>query len=621
MVPTQILEQVPSKCSEGLALGLASDEDGASLVLHWCNRAFSRITGYSAQDAIGQRGTILIGPDTTQGAHLLIIDKLMKWEHFTLRTTTNRKDGTAIDIRMTWTPLSDPETGARWWLCSMFEIPKDNAAPPQDTGEIQTRLFAQGTRDAQLVAHHSEEILRLERENKRLRDLAKTVARESNEDALTGLSNRRHFEVELKTWISALRGDRTEFAVIYIDLDRFKSVNDTLGHDAGDGLLVSVARTLRRLSGPGDMIARLGGDEFVILKRLGETALNISGLADDIVRETQLPFAFEGKTISCSASVGVAIADTQMSCPEQIVADADTALYHAKSRGRGRWSFFTAQMHAESIATKRLATELLVACERQEFVPYFQPLVETATGRISSAETLVRWAHPVRGLMPPAAFLDVAADMGILNRIDAIVFSRLREELSRLDTAGVLLPRVAINVSAGRLADPNLIHDIKSSGIDPERLTVEILESVYLERMGASMRWALDELDELGVTVAVDDFGTGHASVQGLLKIKPALLKIDRQFIQPIVNDKAARALVESIIGIGKSLGMRIVAEGVETARHAEIAGEMGCDHLQGYHFGKPMSAKDLQDRLRENGGLFWPRPAARQGGPRAAGV
>jgi EAL domain-containing protein (putative c-di-GMP-specific phosphodiesterase class I) len=170
---------------------------------------------------------------------------------------------------------------------------------------------------------------------------------------------------------------------------------------------------------------------------------------------------------------------------------------------------------------------------------------------------------------------------------------------------------MAINTSAERLADPNLIHDIQSSGIDPKRLTVEILESVFLERMSSVFRWTLNELEELGVTIAIDDFGTGHASIQGLLQIKPAILKIDRQFVQPIVTDKTSRALVASIIGIGKSLGMRIVAEGVETEEHALALSGLGCDYLQGYHFGKPMSAADLHDLLSGNMGQFWAPPKA----------
>ncbi|MEL6363045.1 MAG: bifunctional diguanylate cyclase/phosphodiesterase, partial [Pseudomonadota bacterium] len=386
----------------------------------------------------------------------------------------------------------------------------------------------------------------------------------------------------------------------------FKLVNDTLGHDAGDRLLVFVADVLRDLTEASDLVARLGGDEFVILKPLGRSALKISSLADEIVLRMQAPFEFDGKSTACSASIGVAIANATMEYPEQVVADADAALYHAKAQGKGRWSFFTEEMHAKSIATKKLASELLEACEKREFIPYFQPLIDVATGRIASAEVLVRWSHPIKGVLSPVDFLDTAANIGILKRIDEIIFASLHGALSRFDGAGVDLPRVAVNVSSGRLTDPTFIHDIKSSGIAPTRLTVEILESVYLDRLGDVGRWTIDELDELGVTIALDDFGTGHASVQGLLKIRPSILKIDRNFIQPIVEDASTRPLVASIVGIGKSLGMRVVAEGVESEEHALLVSDMGCDYLQGFFFGRPMSEDDLCRKLLETGGQFW---------------
>lgn len=581
---------------------MASSDDGAVMEFQWCNKAFTRITGYEEEEAIGQRGTILIGSDLEQGTHLYIIEKLMGWENFTTKAHNNRKNGEVYLQRMRWTHLSDPETGNHWWLCSIIELEEERVKPVQPVKED----IAPSDREA--YARTLEKVHRLEKENMRLHKLARSVAKDANEDALTGLSNRRHFEVEYKTWIENLQQHGTEFAVLYIDLDRFKFVNDTLGHDAGDRLLVSVAKMIRELTDDTDLVARLGGDEFVILKPLGNSALNVSGLADEIVSRMQAPFSFDGKSTACSASVGVAIAKANMDDPERVVVDADAALYHAKEQGKGRWSFFTDEMHASSIATKQLASDLLLACERREFIPYFQPLIDAKTGQIAYAEMLVRWSHPTKGILAPAAFLETAAQIGILKRIDEIIFASLHGALSDFDEKGANLPRVAVNVSAARLADPTFIHDIKSSGIKPERLTVEILESVYLDRIGDVVRWTIDELDELGVTIALDDFGTGHASVRGLLEIRPSILKVDRHFIQPLADDPGTRPLAASIIGIGKSLGMRVVAEGVETEEHAQIVSDMGCDYLQGFYFGKPMSERDLSARLLETGGHFWSR-------------
>ncbi|WP_245306162.1 diguanylate cyclase domain-containing protein [Roseovarius aestuariivivens] len=331
--------------------------------LQWCNKAFTRITGYEPTEVLGQRGTILIGPDMEQGVHLYIIEKLMNWENFSIKALNNRKNGEIYWQRMSWVHLSDPETGNHWWLCSIIDLQEERVEPTKRAEADLTKS------DETSYARAVEKIQRLEKENARLHELAKSVARDANEDALTGLSNRRHFEIELKTWIARLQEHGTEFAVLYIDLDRFKLVNDTLGHDAGDRLLVSVAKLLRSVTDPSDLVARLGGDEFVILKPLGKSALNISSLADELVRSLQTPFTCDGKSTNCSASIGVAIANKRMADPEQVVADSDSALYHAKSQGKGRWSFFTEQMHANSIATKQLASDLLLACERREFVP------------------------------------------------------------------------------------------------------------------------------------------------------------------------------------------------------------------------------------------------------------
>ena len=602
MIPAQILNEVNERCTEGLALALASNDDGAVMELRWCNKAFTKITGYEADEAVGQRGTILIGKDMGQDTHLYIIEKLMDWENFSIKFFNNRKNGDVYFQRMSWVHLTDAETGNHWWLCSIIKLDDERLLPA--VHEAVDPILTNPKTDSKVA----DRIQRLEKENTRLHELAKSVAKDANEDALTGLSYRRHFEVELKTWIGQLATHGTEFAVLYLDLDSFKFVNDTLGHEAGDRLLISVAGMLRELTCESDLVARLGGDEFVILKKLGTSALNISGLADEIILRMQAPVMSDGKSTVCSGSIGVAIASANMENPEQVVADADEALYHAKSHGKGRWSFFTKEMHAKSIATKEMASDLLLACERHEFIPYFQPLIDAKTGRISCAEMLVRWRHPTKGILEPAVFLDTAANMGILNRVDRIIFACAKGALSKFDAAGVDLPRVAVNVSAARLTDPSFIHDIRSSGISPERLTVEILESVYLDRMGDVVRWTIDELAEIGVTIALDDFGTGHASVSGLLSIRPSILKIDRHFIQPIVADESAKLLAESIIGIGKSLGMQVVAEGVETIEHARLVIEMGCDYLQGFYFGRPMSEEDLRIRLVETGGVFGAR-------------
>ena len=581
-------------------MALASPEDGAIMEFKWCNKAFTNVTGYEASEALGQRGTILIGPDLDHGTHLYIIEKLMQWENFKTETINNRKCGETYVQRMSWTHLTDSTTGDHWWLCSVIDLGERRTSP---TRGQSVELSQKAQENTKVIS----KIHFLELENARLQKLAQSVSKDANEDALTGLHNRRHFEVEVKAWLNRLRDEGREFAVLYIDLDRFKFVNDTLGHETGDRLLVSVATMLLEVTDDDDVVARLGGDEFAILRPLSASALAISGLADEILQNMSAPFICDGKSTSCGASIGVAIADAKLADPERIVAYADEALYHAKAQGKGRWSFFTKQMHARSIATKQLAADLFLACERKEFIPYFQPLVDARSGALVSAETLVRWAHPTRGILPPIEFLETAENVGILKKVDESLFESLKIALEGFDRSDIKLPRVGINVSGARLLDPTFVHDIRSSGIEPCRLTIEILESVYLDRLGDHVRTIIDELDSLGVTIALDDFGTGHASVSGLLEIRPTILKIDRSFIQPFLDDKSKQLLVSSIVGIGKCLGMRIVAEGVETEDHARLASELGCDYLQGYYFGRPMSAADLKALLKKTGGMLWP--------------
>lgn len=596
-----------------MVLASASKSDGAIMTVRWCNNAFTKITGYTFDDVVNQRGAILIGPSMPQGQHLSIMEKLMDWEQFSINVLNNRKSGEKFRHRMSWVPLSDAETGNRWWLCSLIELPQLIDTVVQDHSD-KTPLG-----DNASVAWLQRENQVLRDENTRLQALATSVMKDSHEDPLTGLHNRRYFEVELRSRFAKLSHGDAGFAVLYIDLDRFKAVNDTFGHFGGDRLLINVSETLCSLVDKDDLVARIGGDEFVILKQLGQSALNISQLADAIVTKMLAPFTFEGRSAATSASVGVAIADAGTVRPEDVIADADAALYHAKSCGRGRWSFFTKQMHADLTETRKLASDILTACERHEFEAYFQPVIDSKTGRIVSAEALVRWAHPTRGILAPAAFLDAAASVGVLHKIDALMLGEVAESLRYFDAAGIGSVRVAINTSADRLNDPSLVHDIKSSGIEPRKLVLEILESVSLDQVSEAVRRNLDELSDMGVDVAIDDFGTGHASILGLLQIKPSVVKVDRQFVTPIVADPVSRRLVSSMVAMGKGLGMKVVAEGVETEQHARMASQMGFDFLQGYYFGKPMSVANLCRVVTEKEGQFLPRNTMEAPGALAA--
>lgn len=434
----------------------------------------------------------------------------------------------------------------------------------------------------------------LEEQNIALREAKELVERAALSDPLTGLANRRHLNQVLTQRLRDLRLRERPFAALLIDLDRFKLVNDTLGHEAGDELLTHVANILREQAREGDFVARMGGDEFAILTNLTRSAVDVSRMADGILEAASKPFRHRGHAISFGTSIGVALATAGMDEPERIIANADMALYRAKAAGRARWSFFTEDMHRTALRTQHTATELLHACEEDQFVVHYQPQVDATSHALTGVEALVRWNHPERGLMYPDQFLDVAEGLGLVKEIDRIVFRHVARDMRAWQSQGLAMPKVAVNVSANRLQDPALVHDIRSSGVDPSRFCIEILESIYLDDTNDIVRWTCDQLSEMGTRIAIDDFGTGHASIQGLLSLSPDILKIDRSFISPILDEMTKATLAHAIVQIGQCLDIEVIAEGVETLDHARRAAELGCDILQGYAFGRPMSAAAL---------------------------
>ncbi|MHA3976933.1 putative bifunctional diguanylate cyclase/phosphodiesterase [Halovulum sp. GXIMD14794] len=434
----------------------------------------------------------------------------------------------------------------------------------------------------------------LEEQNLALREAKEQVEKAALTDPLTGLANRRHLNQVLSQRLRDLRLRERPFAALLIDLDRFKLVNDTLGHEAGDELLVHVASILQSHTREEDFVARMGGDEFAILTNLTRSAVDVSRMADGILEAATAPFRHRGHSISFGASIGVALATTGMEEPERILANADMALYRAKAAGRARWSFFTEDMHRTALRTQHTATELLHACEEDQFVVHYQPQVDARSHTLTGVEALVRWDHPERGLMYPDQFLDVAEGLGLVKEIDRIVFRHVARDMRAWQAQGLAMPKVAVNVSANRLQDPALVHDIRASGVDPSRFCIEILESIYLDDTNDIVRWTCDQLSEMGTRIAIDDFGTGHASIQGLLSLSPDILKIDRSFISPILDEMTKATLAHAIVQIGQCLDIEVIAEGVETLDHARRAAELGCDILQGYAFGRPMDAEAL---------------------------
>ncbi|MBZ9777134.1 EAL domain-containing protein [Mesorhizobium sp. CO1-1-8] len=409
-------------------------------------------------------------------------------------------------------------------------------------------------------------------------------------DSLTGLPNRRYLDEMLAT--SARRGERT--ALLHLDLDRFKQINDTLGHAAGDAMLMHASKVIKANAGAADFVARIGGDEFVVICG-GRDDPELAALADRIIEEMRQPVNFRGHQCRFGVSIGVAANTGEGLDARQLLVNADLALYRAKSSGRNRYEFFNEELQSEIVETKRTADEILGGLERNEFIVFYQPQFDAGTLEIVGVEALARWQHPTRGILTPDVFLKVAEELNVVALIDRTVLKAALADFECWQLQHLNIPRVSVNVSARRLEDKDLIDGLRKLNIREGMVSFELVESIFLDENDDLVAWNIEHIKDLGIDIEIDDFGTGYASIVSLLKLQPRRLKIDRQLITPITGSLPQRRLVSSIIEIGKSLGIEVVAEGVETMEHARILKELGCDLLQGYALGRPMGAKALE--------------------------
>jgi diguanylate cyclase (GGDEF)-like protein len=422
-------------------------------------------------------------------------------------------------------------------------------------------------------------------------------------DALTGLPNRVMFQQQLDHLLRASEGNGSLFALHCLDLDQFKVINDTLGHPAGDALLVAAGQRLLQAA-RGQFVARLGGDEFIVLQSVGEDRDAIDRLARSILEAIAQPLTIDGNELVPSTSIGIAIAPQDGSDGETLLKNADLALYRAKEAGRGTFAFFEKGLNERAQVRRQIETDLRLAVERLEFELHYQPLFDLEQNRICSFEALLRWKHPTRGLISPAEFVPVAEDTGLIVPIGAwAVREACRQAVRWPDDV-----RVAVNVSAvqfhrGGLQE-TVLRALADSGLAPERLEVEITESIFLEGGEATLR-LLHSLRALGIRIALDDFGTGYSSLSYLQSFPFDKLKIDRSFIHNLLTRDGASAIVGAITELARALGIETTAEGVEeTAQLMELRAH-GCSSVQGYLFAEPMTGADVDRLFSEGGAIF----------------
>lgn len=416
-------------------------------------------------------------------------------------------------------------------------------------------------------------------------------------DALTGLPNRRMLDRVQREGTPAGAG---RAAVLHIDLDRFKQINDVFGHGTGDFVLRNTADILRDCLPPGAFVARVGGDEFAIYIPSAPPEPDLQRLAEGLIARIAQPLIHDGVPLRYGISVGIAVSEGPGQGGRDLFINADLALYRAKAEGRGRACFFTEQMRGAALAQKRLADDILAGIERREFFCIYQPQFDALTGTITGVEALVRWASPGRGLLMPCDFLPAAEELNALAAIDRLVLRRATQDFARWLADGIAPPRLSINLSGARLRDPDLPRELVDLEIEPRFLSFELLESNFLDDHSETVATNLAAIRGLGIGIEVDDFGTGHASIVSLLKLKPERLKIDRALVAPIALSDMQAQLLRSIVEIGHLQDIAIIAEGVETEEQRMLLVAMGCDELQGFALARPMEAETLAPFLRE---------------------
>jgi len=416
------------------------------------------------------------------------------------------------------------------------------------------------------------------------------VRHQALHDPLTGLPNRLVLTDRLEHALDRAERREDALALLFIDLDHFKTVNDSLGHRAGDQLLVQVAERLRLLVRSGDSIARFGGDEFIILADGLERAESAADLARRLGEALDEPFTLGSDTVFVTASIGIALPSRERTTAEALLRDADAAMYLAKDHGRARYEFFDAALRRNAVERMRTETALRWALDRDELFAHFQPVVDLSDGRIVAVEALARWEHPERGLLLPDVFIPLCEDTALILPVGTLILEQACQQLGRWVRAGVASPDLAmnVNVSARQLADPGFLQTVQGAltagGIPADRLALEITETSIVEH-GDRVAETLAGLQALGVRLVLDDFGTGYSSLSYIQRFPLDSIKLDRTFVRDLVDDGTQRALVGGIIAIAHALGLQTVLEGVETRTQAEVARALGCGLAQGFLF------------------------------------
>ena len=435
----------------------------------------------------------------------------------------------------------------------------------------------------------------------KVQEMSQKMAHSAQHDHLTGLPNRLLLNDRLFQAISHAQRHQSQLAVLFLDLDKFKHINDSLGHSVGDKLLISVAEILVKSVRKSDTVCRQGGDEFVILLSEKDHAVNAAIIAEKIIHSIAQPHHINDYQLHITTSIGISLFPSNGNEPDALIKNADVAMYQAKKNGRNNYQFYNDDMNALAIERQSIEADLRRAIERNEFILHYQPKVNLSTGLLIGAEALIRWNHPTRGIIFPESFIAIAEDCGLIIQIGRIVLRQACLQAKEWINKGMPDITIAVNISASEFQNRDfykcVFEILQESNLEAKYLQLELTESVLMQNVESSTI-ILQQLKELGVELAVDDFGTGYSSLSYLSQFPIDILKIDQSFIKNITNNESNGAIVTAILSMGASLNQKVIAEGIETLEELEFLNLLHCEEGQGYLFGYPVLSKDFNRTL-----------------------